>query len=195
MQHDNTSVAQPSATSNTGPVLDQLAKWVAVQYSRSIEPWLVCADLLLEARGIAGHGEWLPFLAQAGIPARTAQDMLSVARAGIKSATVAHLGVAGTLRALRHTSDDLIAFVKEHGGSADDAALYTHEMLYAQECCRTMAEDLPKTERGAILASMPDGPLSLKAWLDFLEAMAAAADDEDRRAVWGIRPWAPATAA
>ena len=102
MQNDDTTVAQPSATSsNTGPVLAELAERAARHYSRSTESWLACADVLLEARGLAGHGEWLPFLAQAGIPARTAQRMIRLARAGIEMRHVTHLGgIATTLELL-----------------------------------------------------------------------------------------------
>ena len=48
--------------------------------------------MLAEARGLASHGEWGPFLKQADVPVRTAQRMLKIAGAGLKCDTVSHLG-------------------------------------------------------------------------------------------------------
>ena len=50
------------------------------------------AAALVEARDLCEHGEWAPWLAKTGIPERTANRMIHLARAGIKPATVADLG-------------------------------------------------------------------------------------------------------
>ena len=77
---------------NADAVLKDLAARAAVYWKRSQESWIECAYVLLEARQVAGHGEWLPFLADIGLAERTASRMLLIAEAGLKSATVADLG-------------------------------------------------------------------------------------------------------
>ena len=78
--------------SNTEATLAELAAKAAGLHTRSIEAWLECAGLLLQAREVAKHADWLPFLSKAGIAERTAQRMLKVARCGLKSAIVSDLG-------------------------------------------------------------------------------------------------------
>ena len=77
---------------NSEARLAELAERAAGSYRRSVENWLECAYVLAEARGIAAHGEWGPFLDRAGIPMRTAQRMLRVAAAGAEMRHQAHLG-------------------------------------------------------------------------------------------------------
>jgi hypothetical protein len=50
---------------------------------------------LIEAKGLVQHGEWLPFLAEAGIPRRTARRYMAIAASDLELATVANLGLAG----------------------------------------------------------------------------------------------------
>ena len=90
MRDKPTSIASPHATSNAGPILAELAARAARHYSRSTAAWLEAAAVILEARKIAGHGTWLPFLYEAGIPERTARRMLDFARADIQ---IGHLAV------------------------------------------------------------------------------------------------------
>jgi hypothetical protein len=49
-------------------------------------------NALIEARALVAHGEWLPFLEQAGVKERRARQYMQLARSGLKSATVADLG-------------------------------------------------------------------------------------------------------
>ena len=77
---------------NSKAVLKELAAQATVYWNRSRESWIECAYVLLEARAVAGHGEWLPFIADIGLPERTAQRMLMIAGAGLKSDTVSDLG-------------------------------------------------------------------------------------------------------
>ena len=55
--------------------------------------YLDCGRLLAEAKAEAGHGQWLPFLARAGIAPRTAQRLMSLARSGIAPEDLAERGV------------------------------------------------------------------------------------------------------
>ena len=107
--------------SNSRATLSDLAGQAARLRRRSIQNWLDCAAILAEAREIAAHGQWLQFLADAGIPNRTAQRMLRLHAAGIKCVTVTHLGgIRATLDFLA-TADRAMAnwraAVKEAEGS------------------------------------------------------------------------------
>lgn len=80
---------------------------------KAIEHYLTAGRLLLEAKAKAAHGEWLPFLKDAGIPERTARRMMGLARSGIKSDTVTDLG--GITRALSWSRDQAYkAELREH---------------------------------------------------------------------------------
>lgn len=54
---------------------------------------------LIEAKEAVAHGEWLRFLAEIGIPERTAQRYMQLAQSGLPSDTVSDLG--GPTPALR----------------------------------------------------------------------------------------------
>ena len=77
---------------NSKAMLAKLAERAGQQYQDSVDAWCGAAEFVLEARKIAGHGEWLPFLEAAGIGERTAQRMLLIAEAGLKSDIVTDLG-------------------------------------------------------------------------------------------------------
>lgn len=56
---------------------------------------------LIEAKELLKHGEWLPWLREhCELPERTAQAYMRLARSGIKSATVADLGLKAALASL-----------------------------------------------------------------------------------------------
>jgi hypothetical protein len=56
---------------------------------------------LLEAKEALQHGGWLPWLEQIGVPPRTAQNYMRLAKLPPEEyATVAHLGVRGALEAI-----------------------------------------------------------------------------------------------
>ena len=80
--------------SNTDATLDALATEVRSLYRRSLSDWLTCGHKLLEAKRIAPHGSWLPWLKQAGIPERTARRMIRIAEAGLQIGHLADLGGA-----------------------------------------------------------------------------------------------------
>jgi hypothetical protein len=68
----------------------------------SAESALAAGEALNEAKSLAKHGDWLPFLAEAGVPERTAQRYMTLAKSGLKSDTVSLLGgVTPALRFLR----------------------------------------------------------------------------------------------
>jgi len=53
---------------------------------------LDAGGLLCRAREECRHGEWLPFLARAGVQERQAQRLMQLARSGLKADTVSDLG-------------------------------------------------------------------------------------------------------
>ena len=79
--------------SNISVTLDELAIRTSRAYRQSGDYWMVAAAGLVEARDIVPHGEWAAHLRKTGVPARTATRMMRLARAGIKTATVADFGV------------------------------------------------------------------------------------------------------
>ena len=107
--NDNPITQKPATpnngSSNSAVALFELAEQAGQLFRRSTGDALACGRVLLQAREIAGHGSWLPFLHDAGIPTRTAQDYMQAARyAGdctTKCATVAYLGIRRTLEFLR----------------------------------------------------------------------------------------------
>ena len=127
---------------NSDAILDELAERAASLHQRALDSWIECAYVLLEAREIAEHGQWLQFLQHAGISERTAQRMLRLARAGLKSDTASDLGgVTATLNYL----------------SAIDRAMDNWRAA--------LAEATPGTgEHVEILQDRPDGLLSGIRW-------------------------------
>ena len=79
--------------SNTRLTLDDLAARARGKYQRSNREWLECAGLMLHAREVAKHGEWLTFLKSAGIPQRTAARMIDFAKAGVQISHMADLSM------------------------------------------------------------------------------------------------------
>ena len=79
--------------SNLSIVLDEMAVRAGAFYRKSNENYMEAAAELVKARDLVPHGGWGPWLQKARIPGRTATRMMRLHRAGIKSATVANIGV------------------------------------------------------------------------------------------------------
>jgi hypothetical protein len=88
--------AKMNTLSNRLPILQEqitdLHRDVLNHTASAAEKALAAGAALVEAKAICGHGAWGVFLADAGIPERTAQRYMKLHRAGMKSATVADLG-------------------------------------------------------------------------------------------------------
>lgn len=76
--------------------------------------------LLCEAKDACRHGEWLPFLARAGVPERSAQRWMKLHRSGLKNDIVSDLG--GVVAALHFLS--LRAAAAQHFDAAEAAAIH-----------------------------------------------------------------------
>ena len=94
-----------SGTSNSAAVLFELSARAGKLFRRSTADALACGRLLLQARQIADHGAWLPFLRDAEIPARSSQRLMRVAEYvgddQDRGDILSHLGVTRTLEFLR----------------------------------------------------------------------------------------------
>lgn len=75
---------------------------ISASATASAHAMLKLGQILIEAKTLCVHGEWLPFLERAGINARTASRYVKLARSGIKSDTVSDLG--GLIPSLRYIS-------------------------------------------------------------------------------------------
>jgi hypothetical protein len=76
---------------------------------------LEAGHLLIEAKEACRHGQWLPFLAKAGMGERKAQRLMQLARSGLKPDTVSDLGIKGALDliAMRRTYFSVPRHVRE----------------------------------------------------------------------------------
>ena len=157
---------------NSAVILDELAERASRLYAQSVDDWLECGRVLLEAREIADHGKWLKLLEHADIPVRVAQKMMRLARAGIKCELATHLGgVDATLEALSRVEGWGESRVAALGG-IERALLLVNAMRRARGWAKAFIESAESTaDRGAILQSWPDGPISAGRWLDFVNKM------------------------
>ena len=106
-------------TSNRLPVLQAEARTAhddALRHSTAAaERALAAGAALAEAKSLCQHGQWLPWLAEAGIPERSARRYIKLHKSGLKSATVADLGLA--------EAETLAGLMKRLWPKADDGAL------------------------------------------------------------------------
>ena len=105
--------------SNVKPILAELADRAARHYGRSTAEWMEAARAVAEAREVAGHGEWSVFLEHAGIPERTARNMVRLAR--FQAETISDLGGV-------RASLDLLSWFGKHGGNLDGLVDWLREV-------------------------------------------------------------------
>lgn len=80
---------------------------------------------LLELKESGGHGEFLPLLERLNLPARTAQDWMQLAAAGVNCATVAHFGgIRKTLERIRQVKRDLRPRLPDSAYTDPDSEFY-----------------------------------------------------------------------
>jgi len=79
----------------------------------SAEQYLVAGHLLIAAKAEVAHGHWLPFLEMAGVSKRQAQRLMQLANSGLKSDTVALLGVKAALESLARMKPEAEGVMKE----------------------------------------------------------------------------------
>jgi hypothetical protein len=93
---------------------------VAAAMKTSLSHAFAVGEILVEAKQELNHGQWLPWLESCGIPERSAQRYIRLARNRVmieaKSDTVSELGVSGALALLS------LSKTRRRDGMADDAA-------------------------------------------------------------------------
>ena len=134
--------------------LVELADRAGASWRRSVEEWHSAAVLLAEARELAAHGEWGRFLETAGIPERTARNMLRLAP--FKSETVSDLGgvratldvlsMAGGVEGLKVVQD--VATACNQPDTLDDALRSYAEAFHelTREFWETVQESAPSCQ-------------------------------------------------
>ena len=144
--------------------------------ARTIEAaadYLETGRLLAEAKAECGHGQWLPFLARAGIPVRTAQRMTRLAASGLSAETLAAQGIRATLAGMgRPEKNDTVSHLKPgsaSGTSVTDGPKDKRRSLYRER-------------RAAGLCVVCGAPANGKARCTF-HAGAVARQDRQRRAL------------
>lgn len=201
---DGFKIPPPNDRRNSDAILSELAERAGRAIGRSIDAWLDCAAIIAQAREVALHGEWLPFLEHAGISERTARRMIRFAEAGIKTGTVADLG------GIRET-DEALALVEawpeesrewwiEHAG-IDGALKAALNYRFARDLWKQHVDDFKDEpeEHARIIQAVPDGPFGVAAWCRYGAAMADAYEDkpdrspeerlEAMRAAGELAPW------
>ena len=156
---------------------DRAVKTVAqCEKSAVLSAWRL-GQFLTEKKRRLGHGNWLPWLSSVGLGDRQARRYLRLAQIGLESDL--DVSITATIDRLDHQDAELQKAVRE-------------DMELVRSWWRTWLDGFPRGTREwhAILQSVPDGPGSGKLWLNFLDAIAAAKTDEERRDAYESRPWA-----
>ena len=166
---------------------DALKAVTECEKSAVISGWRL-GRFLTERKRRLGHGRWLPWLSAIGLGERQARLYLRLAEIGLESdladsitKTLARLDSAARDDAvLAAARDDAVL-----AAARDDADL-------ARAWWRTWMAGAPRDspEWCAIVQATPDGPVSGRLWLNFLERIAAAETAEALRAAYDRRPWA-----
>ena len=155
---------------------DALKAVTECEKSAVINGWRL-GKFLIEKKRRLGHGQWLPWLSTVGLGERQARRYLRLAEIGLESDL--DVSITATIDRLDHQGAELQKAARE-------------DMELARSWWRTWLDGFPHGTREwyAILQSVPDGPVSGKLWLNFLDAIDAATTDEERRNAYESRPWA-----
>ena len=109
-------------------------------HAESTAAYLETGALLIEAKASQGHGEWLPWLADRGIPARQAQRMITLAASGLKCDTAAYLGIRLSLDCIATNKAEAEHTINVYGrvgldvSSVRDLQSFLEVMLGEREC-------------------------------------------------------------
>ncbi len=111
----------------------------------SLERAIEAGKSLLEARLLVRHGEWLPFLKKTGVPERTAQAYMQLARNSVtlsvgKSATVAGLQVRAALKQIAKSRNTYVV-TRQARELEEKIADYTKENPRPPLCGKESSEN------------------------------------------------------
>lgn len=164
--------------SNSLPaVADQIRAVIAESDAASltsIEKALQAGRLLIAAKAECRHGEWLPFLEQAGLRPRKAQQYMQIASSNLKSATVALLGIRGALEflAARELAVEAMQTIGDNVPSTDAPPAETLGAFARQlaglerlvEHTSAMFDCFPPEERDRVSAQRVDSVDDVSEW-------------------------------
>ena len=171
-----TAVNPENATDVTSPrgdnrraALADLARTAAAGWSRTVDEWLATARAVHEARQLAVHGEWGEWLAETGIPRRTATRMIRVVDSGVSDKALRVYGIAETEKALGYWPTAIIEsydfdlllsrmWAVEHAQKVAHEALNDAALAGNTETARAIAERRPKQS---------DDADTLAAWIEW----------------------------
>src|SRR3954452_16779988 len=96
-------------------------------------------NALIEAKGLLKHGRWKKWLSEnVSMSERTAQRYMQVARSGLKSATVAVLGIRGASESIAQRTGGA------HKAPAFDAGVPINDIVFVRECYPRSEFDLQR---------------------------------------------------
>ena len=153
------------------------------------------AAALVEARDLCGRGEWGPWLDKTGIPERTAQRMIRMARAGIKPATVADLGAGRVDEMLGKVSGCINVKDPETGeGIIPDDWVRMGEIVDGTRTVYRWASRRAECDADTlelIRQAFPSNYASARVWLQWAADYPETDDPEERQAWSDAAPWHP----
>jgi hypothetical protein len=100
LQCDNGAVGDNRLAELAVEIKDAAARW-RKSAQDAAEAAIAAGHSLIEAKALVGHGQWLPWLhANCDMSGRSASRYMQIARSGLKSATVADLGISGVAQTI-----------------------------------------------------------------------------------------------
>ena len=102
-----------------------------------------------------------------------------------------YMRLAGRIRSASHLGPSIRATLRSLPKLKSVEAELQDAIAYAMSVWRATRDVLPpgSEEHARCVQSMPDGPFSTVAWLDFAAAMAEAESEADYRAAGASPPW------
>ena len=163
--------------------------------AESIESYIECGRVLLEAREVADHGQWGEFLHQAGIPERTAPTHDATRARRNQNPTRCRIWAAFGRRLMQLRPSKNGRSRPAHGGSktAGRTRRYWRRlrlMTRAHFGARfAMRRRKIHPSGAAIVQAAPDGPWSTSRWIDFTDALITAETEDQKRDAMTLAPW------
>ena len=164
----------------SGPALSNYLSVLAVEVAGEVAAfkrsstaahvaYLAAGRKLVEARGSARRGEWAPFLEACGIEARTARNMMTLARAGLTADDLtAAGGVRGALDAVRGEKTETVSAIASPAEPSNPAISgprevpepssarpVVHETALAAGESRSVQADAPTSHRSSLQGAQP----------------------------------------
>ena len=176
--------------SNRVAVLTEIAFRARRSWRKTGEEYLAAAAALVEARDLCEHGEWMPWLEKTGIPERTAQRMMQLARAGIKSDTLTVLGASRIIELLTKFGD--IPEDMDRDNLCMMVEYFLEPSRYLWEIAHRSADRRGDESMLDMLdAVRPSTPAVAYAWIKWGAAWPVGRETDAVKAWAAMSPWLP----